>query len=115
MRTILLGLMIAALASLALDAHPGHDEVKLLIGTVLRSGNGVVQMETFDPAAMQSKRVAITVDEKTKWLVGKKRGDPQELAIGERVELLVRMDDLPDGTTTLRAVQIKRKEPRKGA
>lgn len=91
-------------------AHPGHGEVKRLSGTVIHMSDTTIDVDTFDAATMQRKTISLTIDEKTKWVVGKKAGDRFSLPSGHQVELLMVMEDMPDGTMRTRAVEIKVKK-----
>ncbi len=95
-----------------LAAHPGHDEVTLLIGTVTRIEGERVYLDTFDQASLQRKTVWVVMGEQTKLLLGKKRVDALQLAAGQRVESMVRLEDTPDGSTLLRAIQIRFNPPK---
>ena len=101
--------LIAAM-SVAVTAHPGHGEIQRLSGTVVRVSETVLAVDTFDPASMQRKAVSLTIDDKTKWVVGKKAGERFTLPAGHQVELLMVTEDLPDGTMRTRAVEIKVKK-----
>lgn len=108
-RAIVFPVLIAAM-SVAVAAHPGHGEIQRLSGTVVRMSETVLAVDTFDAASMQRKAVSLKIDEKTKWVVGKKAGERFALPAGHQVELLMVMEDLPDGTMRTRAVEIKVKK-----
>ena len=88
-------------------AHPGHDEVKLLVGQIAGAGERSVVIDYFDAAAMERKTMSLVVDERTKWTLAKKRVGRFALAPGQRVDVLMVSEDLPGGGLQTRAVEIK--------
>jgi hypothetical protein len=96
-------------------AHPGHDEVSVLVGTITKVEGSVVQVKTFDQVVMQLKTVSILIDGKTKFRLGKKRVETLELTPGQRIEGTIRTEDAPDGSIRLRGIQIRVSEPKKPA
>lgn len=91
-------------------AHPGHDEVKLLVGQIAGAGERSVVIEYFDAAAMERKTMSLVVDDRTKWTLAKKRVERFALVNGQRVDVLMISEDLPGGLLQTRAVEIKVKK-----
>lgn len=89
-----------------LQAHPGHGDVKRLSGRVMHMSDTTINVDAFDAATMQRKTISLTIDAKTKWVVGKKAGERFSLPSGHQVGLLMVMEDMPDGTMRTRAVEI---------
>ena len=110
MTNVLLPALLACVMSAAVAAHPGHDEVKLLVGEIVRADDRGLTVEYLDPAAMERKSLALVVDERTKWTLAKKRVARFELPRGQRVEVLMKLEDLPGGRLQTHAVEIKVKK-----
>lgn len=91
------------------SAHPGHDEVKLLVGRIASAADRSIVIDYFDAAAMERKTMSLVIDERTKWTVAKKRVEPFMLVKGQRVDVLMASEDVPGGLQT-RAVEIKVKK-----
>ena len=104
---LLVGIALGVFAPCGLAAHPGHDEVTTVMGTVSQVEGKLVQVETFDTVSMQRKTVWIVVDEKTKFVVGRKRVEALELTVGQRIQSTVQTEDLPDGSIRVRAIQVR--------
>lgn len=90
--------------------HPGHDEVKLVVGQIAGAGERSVVIDYFDAAAMERKTMSLVIDERTKWTLAKKRVDRFALVNGQRVDVLMVSEDLPGGFLQTRAVEIKVKK-----
>jgi len=98
------------LVSTHATAHPGHDEVKLLVGEIAGAGERSVVIDYFDAAAMERKTMSLVIDERTKWTLAKKRVGRFALPVGQRVDVLMVAEDLPGGGLQTRAVEIKAKK-----
>jgi hypothetical protein len=90
--------------------HPGHDEVKLVVGQIAGAGEHSVIIDYFDASAMERKTMSLVIDERTKWTLAKKRVDRFALLNGQRVDVLMVSEDLPGGLLQTRAVEIKVKK-----
>lgn len=110
MTNVLVSALAACVLTAAVAAHPGHDEVKLLVGEIVRADDRGVTVEYLDSAAMERKSVALVVDERTKWTLAKKRVARFALPPGQRVEVLTKLEDLPGGRMHTHAVEIKVKK-----
>ena len=66
-----------------------------------------ITVEYLDSAAMERKSMALVIDERTKWTVAKRRVTPFELPRGQRVEVLMKLEDLPGGRMQTHAVEVK--------
>jgi hypothetical protein len=110
MTTTTLALVLGLLLSPAATAHPGHDEVKLLVGQIAGAGERSVAIDYFDAAAMERKTMSLVIDERTKWTLAKKRVERFALVNGQRVDVLIVSEDLPGGLLQTRAVEIKVKK-----
>ena len=88
-------------------AHPGHDEVKLLVGEIAGAEERSVIIAYFDAATMERKTMSFVIDERTKWTLAKKRVGRFALPLGQRVDVLMVVEDLPGGGLQTRAVEIK--------
>ena len=91
-------------------AHPGHDEVKLLVGQIASAADRSIVVDYLDAAAMERKTMSLVIDERTKWTVAKKRVEPFMLMKGQRVDVLMVSEDMPGGLLQTRAVEIKVKK-----
>ena len=109
MKKILASLMVLV-ASTSAVAHPGHDEVKLLVGQIAGAGERSVVIDYFDAAAMERRTMSLVIDERTKWTLAKKRVERFALPKGQRVDVLMVSEDLPGGLLQTRAVEIKVKK-----
>lgn len=90
--------------------HPGHDEVKLLVGQVAGAGDRSVMVDYFDATSMERKTMSLVIDERTKWTLAKKRVQRFALVAGQRVDVLMVAEDLPGGLLQTRAIEIKVKK-----
>lgn len=104
---LVLGLL---LVSPHATAHPGHDEVKLLVGQIASAGERSVVIDYFDATAMERKTMSLVIDDRTKWTLAKKRVERFALVNGQRVDVLMVLEDLPGGLLQTRAVEIKVKK-----
>jgi hypothetical protein len=96
----------------SLRAHPDHEAPRLMTGSVVSFADGALRLDTLDRAAMQRKTLTIVVDEKTKWRLDKKRVASIDLIAGQRIDVVVATDHLPDDSIRLRAMQIDVKRPK---
>lgn len=110
MRNIFVLMISLLVVSGHATAHPGHDEIKVLVGQVSDSGERRVVIDYFDATAMERKTMSLVVDERTKWSLAKKRVQPFVLMKGQRVDVLIVSEDLPGGLLQTRAVEIKVKK-----
>lgn len=93
----------------SLAAHPGHGEVKVLSGKLIAIQAERIQIDFFDRSSFSTKLVWVLVDDKTKVTAGKTRLTLADLKTHQEVDCMAETDDGKDGTTALRAVQIRLK------
>ena len=108
--TTIFALVISLLASTHAATHPGHDEVKLLVGQIAGAEERSVVIDYFDVAAMERKTMSLVIDERTKWTLAKKRVERFALVKGQRVDVLMVSEDLPGGLLQTRVVEMKVKK-----
>lgn len=104
---VLIGLILFSPNAIA---HPGHDEVKLLVGQIAFADERSMVIDHFDAATMERKTTSLVIDERTKWTLAKRRVEQFALVKGQRVDVLMVSEDLPGGLLQTRAVEIKVKK-----
>lgn len=112
--TLALAISLLLFANYA-TAHPGHGEVRLLVGQIAGAGDSSVVIDYLDTAGMERKSLSLAIDERTKWTLAKKPVERFALVIGQRVDVLMVAEDLPGGLLQTRAVEIKVKKLTSGA
>lgn len=115
LQSIGIAIAIGLLTVGQMQAHPGHDEISVLVGTVVSVNKDSIELEVFYQAALINQRVSIVLQERTKFRLGKNLVKSLELTRGQRIEAVVRTEDMPDGSLEVRALEIKASEPKKTA
>lgn len=106
---ILAGTMIVLMCWAGLTAHPGHGEVKVMSGKLVAVQAKNIQIEFFDPTSFTTKLVWVLVDDTTKVTAGKTRLAWTDLRLQQQIDCMAETEEGKDGTTALRAVQIRLK------
>ena len=104
--------MVVLLTPAPIVAHPGHDPIAVS-GTLLRVLPERIEVETFDTSTLQKRTMSIVTDEYTKWKLGKKTVDRQEVAAGASVIVAFTHAELEDGTDGLVALKVRAREVKK--
>jgi hypothetical protein len=108
----LLVLLLLSVSGLTrVQAHDGHGERLVMSGTIKTVLSDRIELETFDQAMLQLKRVWVITDAKTKYVRAKKRIDVEtaQPVPGERVVAVVSSEHTKDNSLRLVAEQIELK------
>ena len=105
-------LLLALLSQPVLAGHPGHDPVAMT-GTLTRVLANRVEVEVFDTAQLRTRLVIASIDERTKWRLGKEKVEPSQLEPGVRVVITMEPLDAENRVTDFRAIEIRASQPKK--
>ena len=107
---LLMATVLVLMCATAIAAHPGHGEVKVLSGRLVAVQVGKIQIEFFDRSSFSTKLSWVLVDDKTKVTAGKTRLTLADLKLHQEIDCMAEIEEGKDGTTALRAVQIRLKK-----
>ena len=109
-RYLLILLLFVTVGAVArIETHDGHGEKLTMMGTIKTVLPQRIEIETFDQAMMQFKRVWVITDVNTRYVRAKKRLDAEaaQPLEGERVVAVVSSEHTADNSLRLIGLQIE--------